>query len=98
MKNSETVIEGSAVLYWGTFTNRFTKRPALFHGVFDLHNHFSDHLAADGTGLLRGQIAVITLLDGNANVGSGFHLKSIQSGTRFGNEIPCHFYVTLLFN
>ena len=31
-------------------------------------DHFLDHLTADGTGLLRGQIAVVALLEVDANL------------------------------
>ena len=40
--------------------------------------HLLDHLAADRTSLLAGKIAVITVLEVNADFGSSFHLELIH--------------------
>ena len=40
----------------------------LLHAVFIGLDHLLDHLAADGTGLLRGQITVVTLLQVDADL------------------------------
>ena len=40
----------------------------LFHGLFVGLDHFLNHLAAYGTGLLRSQIAIVALLQVNTNL------------------------------
>ena len=44
-----------------------------------------DHLAADGACLLRGQVAVVALLEVNADLGSGFHLEALEGVLCLGN-------------
>ncbi len=41
--------------------------------------HLFDHLAADGTSLTGGQIAIVTLLERNADFVGSFHLKTVHS-------------------
>ena len=40
----------------------------LFHSVFVGLDHFLDHLAADGAGFARGQVAVVAFLQVHANL------------------------------
>ena len=40
----------------------------LLHAFFVGLDHLFDHLAADGTGLARGEIAVVALLEVDANL------------------------------
>ena len=44
-----------------------------------------DHLAADGAGFAGGQVAVVALLQVDADFVSGFHLELIHSFACFGN-------------
>ena len=41
----------------------------LLHAVFVGLDHFLDHLTADGTSLLGGEIAVVALLEVDTNLG-----------------------------
>ena len=56
---------------------------ALLHRILIGFDHLFDHLAADGTGLLGGQVAIVTLLQVNANFLGGLNLfiASRASGT-----------------
>mgnify|MGYP001083711134 CR=1 FL=1 len=60
-------------------------RRCLFggHGALVAFDHLLDHLAADGTGLLGGQVAVLALLQGDAHSGSGLVLDLGKSLFRF---------------
>ena len=40
--------------------------------------HFLNHLAADRAGLAGGQIAVVALLEVDANLAGGFHLELVH--------------------
>ena len=48
--------------------------------------HVLDHLTADGTCLLGGEIAVVALLEVDTNLICCFHLKLVQSFLCFGYE------------
>ena len=48
--------------------------------------HDVDHLAADGTGLLGGQVAVITLFQVHAHFIGRLHLESGERVLRFGQQ------------
>ena len=52
-------------------------------GVFD---HLLDHLTADRTSLLCSEIAVLALLEVNADFTGSFHLKLIECFLCFGNK------------
>ena len=45
-----------------------------------------DHLAANGTGLTAGQIAIVALLQVDANLRSGFHLELVQGLASLGDN------------
>ena len=45
-----------------------------------------DHLAANGTGLTAGQIAIVALLQVDANLLGGLHLELVQGLTGAGNH------------
>ena len=47
--------------------------------------HVLDHLAADGTGFPRGQVAVVTVGQIYADLGSGLHFELVHSLTSLGN-------------
>ena len=55
------------------------QRKRLLKAVFVSLDHLLDHLAADGTGLLAGQIAVVAVLQVNADLGGGLHLETVHS-------------------
>jgi len=57
----------------------FAKKQKLLHAVFVGFDHFLDHLAADGTCLTGGEVTVITVLEVDADFGSGLHLELIHS-------------------
>ena len=44
-----------------------------------------DHLAADGTGLAGGQVAVVALLEVDADLAGGFHLELVHGRAGLGN-------------
>ena len=44
-----------------------------------------DHLAADGTCLTAGKVAVVTLLEVNAYFVGAFHLKTVHGFLSLGN-------------
>ena len=48
--------------------------------------HDVDHLTADGAGLLRGQIAVVALLEAYADLGGSFHLEALEGVLGLGNS------------
>ena len=52
------------------------------HGFYVL-----DHLAADGAGLAGGEVAVVALLQVDANLGSGLLLEQLHRLTRFGDIV-----------
>lgn len=58
---------------------------AALQAILIALDHFLDHLAADRTGLTRGQIAIVTLLEVYANFAGGFHLKTVEGFTCFGD-------------
>ena len=66
-------IEESGILYF------------LFHAVFISLDHLLDHLSADRTGLAGGQIAVVALLEVDADLAGGFHLELVHSGLGLGD-------------
>ena len=45
--------------------------------------HVLDHLAADGAGFAGGQVAVIAVLQVDADLGGGFHLELVHGFTGF---------------
>ena len=51
---------------------------SLLHAVLVGLDHLLDHLAADGTGLTAGEVAVVAVLQIDADFGSGFHLELIH--------------------
>ena len=60
--------------------------------------HDVDHLAADGTGLLGGQIAVVALLERHAHLVGSFHLEAVEGVLRAGNKrLIARHCVSLLF-
>lgn len=71
-----------------------TVKPA----VITEENHSSyrtnviDHLTADRTVLLRGQITVVTVLQIHAHLGRAFHLETVKSRLCLGYELltTCH--------
>lgn len=66
--------------------NGFSVFSVLFKAVFVRLDHLFDHLSADRTGLLGGQVAVIALLKIYADFAGRFHLKAIESLASLGNE------------
>ena len=60
--------------------------------------HYVDHLSADRTCLLCSEIAVITLLEVNADIACGFHLKLIESFFCFGNKRLVRHCIFLLYD
>ena len=44
-----------------------------------------DHLAANGPGLTAGQIAIVALLEVDADLAGGFHLELVHSGLGLGD-------------
>ena len=64
-------------------------------GVLD---HFLDHLSADGACLLCSEVTVITLLEVNADIACGFHLKLIESFLSFGNKRLVRHCIFLLYD
>ena len=46
-----------------------------------------DHLAADGTGLLGGQVTVVALLQVDAHLVGGLHLEAVQTLASLGNHV-----------
>ena len=48
-------------------------------------DHLLDHLSADRTGLTGGQIAVVALLEVDADLAGGFHLELVHSGLGLGD-------------
>ena len=48
-------------------------------------DHLFDHLAADRAGLAGGQIAVVALLEVDADLAGGFHLELVHSGLGLGD-------------
>ena len=59
-------------------------KQSLLHAVLVGLDHLLDHLAADGTGLTAGEVAVVTVLQVDADFGSGFHLELLHSVARCG--------------
>ena len=49
----------------------------LLHAVLVRLDHLLDHLAANGTGLTAGQIAIVALLQVDANLLGGLHLELV---------------------
>jgi len=62
-----------------------TALPLKMHSSYG--SHYVDHLAADGTGLLRGQVTVVTLLQVDAHLVGGLHLKAVQTLAGLGNDV-----------
>jgi len=65
----------------------FTHLFGVLDLVLVLLDHLLDHLAADGTGLLGGQVAVVALLQIDANLTGGLHLELVESFLCFGYEL-----------
>ena len=59
-------------------------KQSLLHAVLVGLDHLLDHLAADGTGLTAGELAVVAVLEVDADFGSGFHLELIHCLTGCG--------------
>ena len=55
-------------------------RCALWENLFN-------HLAAHGTSLLGGQVAVVALLQGHANLVGSFHLETVEAFASFGTQV-----------
>ena len=53
-------------------------------------DHLFDHLAADGTGLLGGQVAVVSLLQVYADFACGLHLELVHCIASFRNNNICY--------
>lgn len=62
-------------------------RVAALYGVFIGFDHLFYHLTANGACFLGGEVAVITLLEVDADFSGCFHLEFIESFLCFGNEI-----------
>ena len=64
----------------------------VLDGVLVRLNHLLYHLTADATCLLCGKVAVVTLVEVNANFACSLHLELVKSFLCFGNEllIACH--------
>lgn len=58
---------------------------ALLHGALVGLDHFLDHLAADGAGFAGGEVAVVAVLQVDANLRGCFHLELIHGLACFGN-------------
>ena len=73
----------------------------LFHALLVSFDHLLDHLSADGTGLAGGQIAVVALLEIDAHLGGGLHLKAVKRVTRLGTtpllELLAIYFTPLTF-
>ena len=69
------------------------KLAVVLNVVLVLFDHLLHHLTADRACLTGGEIAVIALLQVNANLGSSFHLKFIERSLCLVNDnfISCHF-------
>ena len=63
--------------------------------------HLLDHLAADGAGLARGQVAVVAVLQIHAHFGSGLHLELLHGLLGLRNVdlivVAAHFSSLLTF-
>ena len=59
----------------------------LFQALLVSLHHLLDHLAADGTGLLGGQVTVVTLLQVDAHLVGGLHLETVQALASLGNDV-----------
>ena len=59
----------------------------VLYGIFVRFNHLFDHLTADGTCFFGGEVAVIALLEVNADFCGCFHFEFIERFLCFGNEI-----------
>ena len=70
--------------------------PLEFHS--SCGTHVFNHLTADRTCLLCSEIAVITLLEVNADIACGFHLKLIESFFCFGNKRLVRHCIFLLYD
>ena len=57
----------------------------LFQTLLVSLNHLLDHLATDGTGLLSGQVTVVTLLQVDAHLAGGLHLETVQTLAGLGH-------------
>ena len=62
--------------------SRFTL--GLLHAVFVGLDHLLDHLAADRAGLAAGKVAVIAVLQIDADFGGGLHLELVHRLARIG--------------
>ena len=69
----------------------------LFHALLVSFDHLLDHLSADGTGLAGGQIAVVALLEIDAHLGGGLHLKAVKRVTRLGDNALARTLSQLLY-
>ena len=57
--------------------------PLIFRSSFG--THLLDHLAADGAGFAGSQVAVVALLEVDADFGSGLHLELVHGLTGLGD-------------
>ena len=55
-----------------------------------------DHLAANGTGLTAGQVAIVALLQVDANLLGGLHLELVQGLTGLGTLILLLFLLDII--
>ena len=62
--------------------SRFTS--GLLHAVFVGFDHLLDHLPADRAGLAAGKVAVIAVLQIDADFGGGLHLELVHRLARIG--------------
>ena len=71
----------------------------VLDGVLVRLNHLLYHLTADASCLLCGEVAVVTLIEVNANFACSLHLELVKSFLCFGNKflIACHNF-NLLFS
>ena len=77
----------------------FVSEENLFDRIFVRFDHLLDHLATDRTGLSGGQVAIVALLQVNANLVGSFHFEFLHSGFRLGNNdfVVAGHSVTLLW-
>ena len=60
-------------------------------------DHLLNHLTTDRTGLTRSEVAVVSLVQSNADFVSGLHLELLKSLLCLGNNdfVACHFSILL---
>ena len=65
----------------------FAFKAVLFHILFVGLDHLLNHLTAYRTCLLRGEVAVVALLEVNAYFVGSLHLESVESFLCLGNYV-----------